>query len=189
MTKRCYLRIAHTTNDDGSEFTCAIDDQQKTHCSLVIEEPEWRFTKRLPPQTENVENGAIDLDCETEDADAECVWLFDGKPIDPSDEPEKYEVSVNGLKRKLRIKNLDPKRDPGRYECKCGSVVTGTNLFVREAMRITRPLEDTHAVEQSSLEMVVVVNKDDQKPKWFRGLRPINTDEKTFSRYILLKSY
>ncbi len=185
MTKRCYLKIAKTTKEDAAEYTCAIDNKQKTTCQLVIEEPEWRFSKRLPIHTENVEYGSIDLECETEDPDAECVWLFDGKQIDPRDEPEKYEISTNGLKRTLTIKNLDPKRDPGRYECKCGFVITGTSLFVREAMRITRPLEDIVAVEQTSIEMTVLVNKDDQKPKWFKSLRQINTDEKSFGRYSI----
>ncbi len=182
LTKRCYLRIPKTTREDEAEYTCAIDNKQKTSCNLVIEEPEWRFTKRLPIQTENVEYGTIELLCETEDADAECVWLFDGKQIDPRDEPDKYEISSLGLQRKLVIKNLDPKRDPGRYECKCGFVITGTSLFVREAMRITKPLEDLQAIEQSTIELLVVVNKDDQRAKWFRGLRQINPDEKTFNR-------
>jgi hypothetical protein len=46
---------------------------------LYVEEPAFKFLKRLPPQIEANENHSGELECEIEDPDAECDWYFDGK--------------------------------------------------------------------------------------------------------------
>lgn len=89
---------------------------------------------------------------------------------------------MDGTKRKLIIKNLDPKKDAGRYECKCGFNVTGTQLYLKEALKVTKKLVDTEGVEEGSVELVVELNKEDQKPKWYRAGRQINTTEPRFER-------
>ena len=107
--------------------------------------------------------------------------IFEGKKIEPQEEPDKYEIVVNGLKRKLIIKKSDPKRDRGRYECKCGVVTTGTELFVKPALKIVGRLQDTDALEEDTLELVVEVTKEDMKSKWLRNGRPINPNEERFA--------
>lgn len=82
LTGRCTLRIVKLAKDDEAEFSCVIpDNEEKTNCFVYVEEPEFRFTKRLPPQTESLENNTHELECEIEDPDAECEWLHDGKVI------------------------------------------------------------------------------------------------------------
>ena len=58
---------------------CKIDDEETTSCYLYVEEPAFKFTKRLPQQIECDEYKTGELECEIEDEDAECEWYFDGK--------------------------------------------------------------------------------------------------------------
>ena len=60
---------------------CAIDDEEKTSCYLYVEEPAFKFTKRLPQQVEVDEYKNGELECEIEDEDAECEWFFEGKVL------------------------------------------------------------------------------------------------------------
>jgi hypothetical protein len=48
---------------------------------LYIEEPAFRFTKRLPAQVESVEGKSVEIECEIEDESAECFWYYDDKVI------------------------------------------------------------------------------------------------------------
>jgi hypothetical protein len=73
------LRISKNKKEDEGEFICMIDDQEKTSCYLYVEEPAFKFTKRLPNQVEANEKQNGELECEIEDEDAECDWYFDGK--------------------------------------------------------------------------------------------------------------
>lgn len=187
LSGRCTLRISKNVKEDEGEYSCVIDEEEKTSCYLYVEEPAFKFTKRLPTQIEANENQNAEIECEIEDEDAECDWYFDGKKIDPADEPDKYDVVVNGLKRKLIVKKADPKRDRGRYECKCGVVTTGTELFVKPALKIAKSLQDTEGIEEDSVTLAIEVTKADQKAKWTRNGRPINPNEERFAgRYIIL---
>lgn len=56
-----------------------IDENEKTSCYLYVEEPAFKFIKRLPQQAEGDENMTAELECEIEDPDAECEWFFEGK--------------------------------------------------------------------------------------------------------------
>jgi hypothetical protein len=95
-------------------------------------------------------------------------------------------VVVNGLKRKLIIKKCDPQKDRGRYECKCGVVTTGTEFFVRPALKITKNLVDSEAVEEDTVELTLEVTKPGQRAKWIRNGRTINPNEERFAnRYII----
>ena len=58
---------------------CSIDDNETTSCYLYVEEPAFKFLKRLPAQVESNEFKTGELECEIEDEDAECEWYFDGK--------------------------------------------------------------------------------------------------------------
>ena len=84
VSGRCSLRIAKNVNADAGEYTCCINDlndrveTNKTVCYLYVEEPAFKFTKRLPTQTEAGEDMPFELDCEIEDEDAECEWFFNG---------------------------------------------------------------------------------------------------------------
>ena len=109
------------------------------------------------------------------------------KKIEPEEEPEKYEVVVNGLKRKLIIKKADPNSDRGRYECKCGVVVTFTQLFVKPALKFVKSLADLEGVEESSIDLEVEVTKPDQTCIWIRNGRTINPNESRWGgRYLVL---
>lgn len=187
LSGRCTLRISKNVKDDEGEYTCAIDDEEKTSCYLYVEEPAFKFTKRLPAQVESNEGHSGELECEIEDPDAECEWFFEGKKIDPTEEPDKYEIQINGTKRKLIVKKSDLKRDVGRYECKCGVVTTGTELFVKPALKIVKNLADVDGIEETTLVLRVEVTKDEQKSKWLRNGRLINPNEERFAgRYIIL---
>lgn len=93
---------------------------------------------------------------------------------------------VNDTKRKLVVKKCSLK-DRGRYECKCGVVTTGTELFVKPALKLVKVLADTEAVEEDTIELVVEVTKSDQKCRWIRNGRNINPNEERFAhRYIII---
>jgi hypothetical protein len=131
----------------------------------------------LPAQVEANEGKSVELECEIEDESAECEWYSDGKKIDEADIPSKYDVVVNGLKRKLIIKKCDPKKDLGRYECKCGAILTGTELVIKPALKFVKSLEDTVAIEEDDLTLTVELTKTDQKVKWSRNGRPVNIND------------
>jgi hypothetical protein len=149
------LRINKNIKDDEGEFSCVIDDAEKTSCYLYVEEPAFKFTKRLPQTVEGDEGLTAEIECEIEDRDAECDWYFEGKKIVPEDEPHKYDVVVNDTKRKLIIKKCDPHTDRGRVECKCGVVTTGCEFFVRPALKVVKGL---HVIKKSSLLLPVFFN-------------------------------
>lgn len=87
------------------------------------------------------------------------------------------------------IKKCDPKADRGRYECKCGVVSTGTEFFVKPALKFTKNLADTEGVEEDSIDLVVEVTKPDLKAKWQRNGRPINPNEERFAgRYTIISN-
>ena len=83
LSGRCTLRITKNVKEDEGEYACIINpdqpDQEVTSCYLYVEEPAFKFLKRLPPQIEANENHSGELECEIEDPDAECDWYFDGK--------------------------------------------------------------------------------------------------------------
>jgi hypothetical protein len=186
---RCMLKVVKVVREDACEFACEIQGKngpERTVCTVTVEEPEFRFIKRLPPQSETQEYAQIELECEIEDPDAICEWYFDGKKIEAT--PDKYEIIEDGTKRKLIIKNINPFKDPGRYECKCGFNVTGTQLFVREALKFTKELADIEGVEESEFEFVVSLNKEDARLKWFKANRQIIPGEHKFEKYSIIQS-
>jgi hypothetical protein len=82
LSGRCTLRILKNVKDDEGEYSCVIEDSdEKTSCYLYVEEPAFKFTKRLPNQVEGNENHSGELECEIEDENAECDWYFEGKVI------------------------------------------------------------------------------------------------------------
>ena len=186
MSGRCILKVVKVTREDACEFSCEIPGVEKTTCMVVVEEPEFRFIRRLPPQSETQEYAQLELECEIEDPDAFCEWYFDGKKIEPSD---KYEIVEDGTKRKLIIKNINPFKDPGRYECKCGFNVTSTQLFVKEALKFTKELAtDIEGVEETDFEFNVALNKDDHRLKWYKSNRQIIPTESKFDRYSIVQN-
>ena len=96
------------------------------------------------------------------------------------EEPDKYEVIVSGQKRKLVIKNCDPKKDRGRYECKCGVSTTSTSLSVKPALKFGKRLEDLEGVEEETVELAVEVTKPNQRCKWTRNGRVLNPNEEQY---------
>ena len=52
LSGRCTLRILKNVKDDEGEYSCVIDDTERTSCYLYVEEPAFKFTKRLPTQVE-----------------------------------------------------------------------------------------------------------------------------------------
>lgn len=156
---------------------------------MYVEEPAFKFLKRLPNQVEGNEGHTGEIECEIEDPEADCEWYFDGKKIEPDEHPEKYEIVVDGLKRKLLIKKCDPNTDRGRYECKCGVVTTGTEFFVRPALKFLQPLADLEGIEEETIELKVEVTKPNQKVKWIRNGRTVNPNEERFAnRYVILSN-
>ena len=186
LSGRCTLRINKNVKEDEGEYSCEIDDGEKTSCYLYVEEPAFKFIKRLPQQVEAHEYHNGEIECEIEDPDAECEWFYEGKKIDPVEDKDKYEIVINDTKRKLIVKKASP-QDRGRYECKCGVVTTGTELFVRPALKIAKQLSDMEGIEEDTIELAVEVTKADQKAKWIRNGRNINPNEERFSgRYIII---
>ena len=164
-----------------------IDENEKTSCYLYVEEPAFKFTKRLPQQLEGDEGMSCEIECEIEDPDAECDWYFEGEKIVPEKEPHKYDVVVNDTKRKLIIKKCDPHKDRGRVECKCGVVTTGTEFFVRPALKVVKGLSDLEGVEEDTIELVVEVTKPNKNAKWIRNGRNITpNDERFANRYEVI---
>ncbi len=79
LSGRCTLRISKNVKEDEGEYSCVIDEEEKTACYLYVEEPAFKFTKRLPAQIEANEYQNADIECEIEDENAECEWYFEGK--------------------------------------------------------------------------------------------------------------
>lgn len=88
---------------------------------------------------------------------------------------------VNGTKRKLIIKKCNPKTDRGRIECKCGVVTTGTEFFVKPALKSLKNLQDTEAIEEETVELALEVTKPGLRAKWIRNGRTINPNEERFA--------
>ncbi len=87
------------------------------------------------------------------------------------------------------IRKCDPKVDRGRYECKCGVVTTGTEFFVKPALKFTKNLTDATGIEEDSIDLVVEVTKPNLKAKWTRNGRLINPNEERFAgRYIIISN-
>ena len=107
---------------------------------------------------------------------AECVWFFKEKKIQTSS-GEKYQVIVDGSKRKLLIKNCDPKLDSGIYECKCGVETTKTVLLVKPALEFLKILDDLEGLEESFINLEVEVTLPNQRSEWFRNNIKIIPDE------------
>ena len=65
-------------------------------------------------------------------------------------------------------------------------VTTGTEFFVKPALKIAKNLVDTEGIEESSVDLAVEVTKPNQKAKWTRNGRPINPNEERFAgRYMI----
>lgn len=188
LSGRCNLRINKNKNEDEGVYRCCINDihdkvdENKTSCRVYVLEPAFRFSKRLPTQMEAQEDTNLELDCEIEDEDAECEWYFNDEKINPEDHPDKYEIVVSGLKRKLIIKKCDPKKDRGHYMCKCGVSTTSTAIGVKPALKFVRALEPTtEVIEETDVELIVEVTKPNQRCKWLKNGRIINPNEEKYA--------
>ncbi len=79
LSGRCTLKIKKVERVDAGEFTCEINDVLKTSCQVVVTEPEFRFREHLPVNIKEIEKRSVTLECEIDDAEAECEWYFNGK--------------------------------------------------------------------------------------------------------------
>lgn len=177
---RCTLKIANTRRDDETVFTCKINDEECTSCYVYVEEPDFKFIRKLPSKLEANEGREVELDCEIEDAEAECSWFINGKALDPKENPNKYQVVAEGLKRRLIIKNPSPK-EAGKYECKCGLTITSCELSIKENLKIVKNIKGGEVLEETQYELVVEINKLNGKPVWYRNGKMINFNEKQIS--------
>ncbi|CAF4536552.1 unnamed protein product [Rotaria sp. Silwood1] len=178
---RCILRIHRTTKADEGQYICQIDDDRaiKTSGYLYVEEPQWRFESKLPPNMEGDENNKIELECSVQDEDAECEWFIHGERIFPELNPDKYEEISYGKVRKLVVKKLKPNSDTGKYDCKTGVMTTSCDVLVRPALRIEQRLKDTDAIEEQEVAFEVHLNKPDTKGKWYKDGKVIYPDQNT----------
>lgn len=168
---RCVLRINKVTRQDQDRFSCMIDDEtgKTTECYLYVEEPQWRFSKKLPDKLAVDEKEDLELVVEVEDPDAECEWFFKGVEITEKDlQSGKYEMVVNGTVRKLIVKNADPLKDAGAFECHTGVMTTTCHVQVRPLLRISEDLKDVDTVEHEDVTLQVRLTKPKPMVTWMR---------------------
>ncbi len=94
----------------------------------------------------------------------------------------RYEVVVNGLKRKLIIKKCNPLTDRGHYVCRCGVSTTTCLLGVKPSLKFIKPLEENiEALEETDYEFVVEVSKPNLRSHWVCKGRTINPNEEKYA--------
>jgi hypothetical protein len=94
LSGRSTLRISKNKKEDEGEYEARIvDTEERTSCYLYVEEPAFKFIKRLPAQVEGFEDKPAELECEIEDPDAECEWFYEGTKIDPDEDTARYKVN------------------------------------------------------------------------------------------------
>jgi hypothetical protein len=169
---------------DNAKFTCRIEETgEETHCQVNVIEPEFKFIKKLQNKYECSESKEIELECEIEDVEAVCEWYFEGNRITSSDvKTGKYQILVQGLKRKLIILNCNPEKDCGKYECRCGEASTTTELVIKASLRIIRNLSDIDALEEEDTEFIVELNNPIKlKPIWFKNGKQMLVNDSQYS--------
>ncbi|KAI0982140.1 hypothetical protein GJ496_002986, partial [Pomphorhynchus laevis] len=168
---RCVLRINHVKRSDEGKFTCVIDDGsgKQSECYLYIEEPQWRFSQKLPQKLSVKEKECIVLEVEVEDLEAECEWYFKGEMITPEDfKSGKYEIVVDGFRRIMRVNDADPVKDAGFYECRTGVMTTDCQVSVQPLLRIVKELQDVEAIEKRDITLSAQLSKAVPTVSWLK---------------------
>ncbi|KAL7669549.1 hypothetical protein ACOME3_010201 [Neoechinorhynchus agilis] len=171
---RCLLRINKTVRADEGVYACEIEgvEDKKTSCYLYITEPQWRFSKKLPPTIEVDESMDSVLEVQVEDPDAECEWFHKGELIPDDNSNSKYVIESHGRIRRLTIKGCRPTIDSGFVECKTGVMVTQTNLIVKPKLKILDGLKDLKLKEGNDIDLKVELSMPRKNVAWlFNGKR------------------
>lgn len=102
----------------------------------MCSEPPVEFTKPLEDQAVE-EEATITLECEVSRENAEVCWFREGQEIRKT---KKYEMIVDGRKRKLVIHDCSPD-DAKMYTCDAKEFKTSCFLEVtRKFITLTKPL-------------------------------------------------
>ncbi|XP_052825204.1 twitchin isoform X2 [Octopus bimaculoides] len=169
---RCILKIKNVGPGDEAEYSC-VCGKASTYCDLYVEEPEWDFFKQLD-DVEATEREKAVLQCDVNDKEAEVTWFKGDKEIKPEEEPDKFEVEKDGMKRKLIIKDVTLK-DEGPYTCKVLDKTSTAELFVEPDIKFSKKLTDTSVKEEDTICLeCVATNPHGQPIVWTKDGKPLS---------------
>ncbi|XP_071120619.1 twitchin-like isoform X18 [Mytilus edulis] len=173
---RCILRIKDCQPDDEAEYTCTCGDA-KTTCQFKVTDPEWDFMKLLD-DVEGIERDRATFECDVNDPEAEVKWFRNDKnKVKELTSGGKYEIQVDGFKRRLVVKNCHSK-DDGPYTCKVLDKETTANLFVEPDVKFFKKLENKREREKGTLVLECKASNPHNQPvKWLKDGEPINKDD------------
>ncbi|CAE1243307.1 Titin,Twitchin [Acanthosepion pharaonis] len=173
---RCILKIKNAGAGDEAEYSCVCGNAS-THCDLYVEEPEWDFFKKLE-DVEATEREKAVMQCEVNDKEAEVTWMKGKEVIKPEENPEKYTIEKDAMKRRLIINNVTLK-DEGLYTCKVLDKETTADLFVEPDIKFSKKLQDTNVREDDDIVLECVATNPHNTPvQWTRDGKPIEPSER-----------
>ncbi|KAL8579176.1 hypothetical protein ACOMHN_010760 [Nucella lapillus] len=165
---RCILRILNADADDEAEYTCKCGNAT-TNAKVRVGEPEWEFMKFLD-DVEAVEREKALMECDVSDPEADVTWWRGDKELKPGG---KYEITKEGLKRRLQVKNCSTK-DEGKYTCKMLEQQTTGELYVEPDVRFIKKLSDKKCKEADQVVMDVKATNPHKLPvKWLKDGEPV----------------
>lgn len=134
---------------DAGMFSC-VSNADKTEAELVVDYLN-RFNKKLK-DTVAIEREKLVLDIELQDQTAPAEWLFNGKPIEPS---ERIEIkNLGGGKHQLVFNKADME-DDGEITCESGKLQSTMKLTVKKGESV--PVIDFPSTFEAPISKPIII--------------------------------
>ncbi|XP_070570382.1 muscle M-line assembly protein unc-89-like [Ptychodera flava] len=182
--RRRSLIVKDTTIHDEAEYTCQLGDLQ-TAAELLVEElkpvkAKVTIVEGLEDQSATAEQDVV-FECEVSDETAEAKWFKDGVEIKPSD---KYEIKVDGRRRSLTIRDIQPD-DEADYTCKVEEEKTTAELVYKEQEKPAKKpvtfLKEIQSVKVQTKETATFfceISDEKAVTKWYKSDAEIKPSKK-----------
>ncbi|XP_019626722.1 PREDICTED: obscurin-like [Branchiostoma belcheri] len=175
------LKVKDGRLADEGEYSCIFGDQ-KTTANLYVKElpadleavPTAEFSGPLRDQ-EVWQLEQATFECEVAKEEAYVMWLKNGEEVMQS---EKYDISVEGRRRILKIKGCLPE-DETSYMAKSGDWETTANLIVKVPVTFILGLEDQYAIEgDEEASFMCAISDPEAEVTWYRESEALSEGEK-----------
>jgi len=172
---RLYIKIEKLQEGDQGRYDCILEGGQVTFCHLYVDEPQYKFIKRLE-NCEVTEKDRMVLEVDMEDADADVSWYRNDAIIDPNIDKE-WEEEIDGTFRRLICKSVQMTHK-GMFRAQCGGLSSSGRVVVNRCFEIVKPLVDIEGLEESEIKMELLLSRDDRgSVKWFKNGEQIFSEE------------
>ncbi|GBN75720.1 Twitchin [Araneus ventricosus] len=174
------LKIQNCRLDDTGDYTCKINEEEKTTTKLIITDQKFQFMRPLKSMRV-MEKEKVVLECEVDEYDATVKW-FKGDQELVKSKDKKFDITQEGRKRRLIFKSAKL-TDEGEYTCKTNDDTTTCELIVEPGNKFVKRLKDTSAVEREQVVLEVELQDKKAPAEWFKDGQPIKP-----SKDITIKS-